>query len=225
MALREGGEDASGCRVRPLKAGAGGGGRASIEEERARVQEPGSPGWATKRGDEMAIEGRGALEATRAEAKAVVSSAESETSEMETVREREGTVRRSCGMAMPMLGPSPVHSPIAVKDCPSSPPSMLMLFLRPRCRSRSIPRHISSVTPKRSRQRRSWRARESGRVSGLWQMAHGEGWPPWRAVLLRWRERSRGVPNWRLHSVHLYLASESDVSCTTIRVCGSRLFW
>jgi hypothetical protein len=88
------------------------------------------------------------------------------------------------------------------------------------------------VTPKRSRQRRSWRERESGRVSGLWQIAHGEGWPPWRAVLLRWRERSRGVPNWRLHSVHLYLASVSvvhlwlasvsAVSCTIIR---SRLFW
>ena len=179
MALREGDDDATGCcRVRLLlKVGAGGGGRASIEEDRARVQEPGSPGCATKRGDGV---GRGALEATRAEAKACVSSAESETSDMETVREREGPVRRSCpcGIGMPMLGPSPVLSPMALKDCPSSTPSILMLFLRPRCRSRSIPRHISSVTPKRSRQRRSCRARESGRVSGLWQMAHGEGWPP-----------------------------------------------
>ena len=234
IALREeGGEDISECRLlRLVRAAGGGGGRARREAERPRVQETGSPGWATKRvgaiGDEDAgtEEGPGALEATRAEANAVARSA-SENSEMETVREREGPApRRSCGklvllllLVMMLLGPSPLLSATALRGRPSSMPSMLMLFLRPRCRSRSMLRHISSVTPKRSRQRRSWRARESGRVSGLWQMAHGEGWPPWRAVLLRWRERSRGVPNWRLHSVHLYLASVS-VSCTIIRrVC------
>ncbi|KAH9041899.1 hypothetical protein EDB83DRAFT_1613348 [Lactarius deliciosus] len=216
--LREGGEDASGCRGRLLRATPGGGckGPARREAERPRVQEPGAPGWATKRvaiiGDAEA--GPGALDATRADANAVARSAASEISEMETVREREGPARRSCGIPPPLMPElSPALSATALR---ASTPSMLTLFLRPRCRSRSIPRHISSVTPKRSRQRRSWRARESGRVSGLWQMAHGEGWPPWRAVLLRWRERSRGVPNWRLQSVHLYLASGS-VSCTIIR--------
>ena len=77
----------------------------------------------------------------------MVSSAESDTSEMDTVREREGPVRCEMALLLLMLGPSSVLSPTALNDCPSSTPWILILFLRPRCRSRSIPRHISSVTP------------------------------------------------------------------------------
>lgn len=172
--------------------------------ERLRVQGLGSPGWGAKR-DSGAEPGakEGAEDATWADANAAARSFGSERSDIEGARERDETL------------PPPLPLPPPPRSCPAtvgSPPpfpalsspgslfasstlSTLMLLRRPRCRSRSMPCHISSVTPKRSRHLRSWRARESGRVSGLWQMAHGEGWPPCLAVLLRCLERSRGVPN------------------------------
>jgi len=170
--------------------------------ERLRVQELGSPGWEAKR-DSGAEPGEnvGAEDATWADANAAARSFGSERSDIDAARERDETLP-------PALPPPPRPCPAAVGSPPPFPPlsspgslfasstlSTLMLLRRPRCRSRSMPCHISSVTPKRSRHLRSWRARESGRVSGLWQMAHGEGWPPCLAVLLRCLERSRGVPN------------------------------
>lgn len=183
------------------------------DAERLRVQELGSPCAETNRG---ATTGAGADDATCVEANAAARSAASEVSDTETVREREELLPAPPQRSRAV--PSQVNTPLSPGSLfASSEPSTLMLLRRPRCRSRSMPCHISSVTPKRSRHRRSWRARESGRVRGLWHMAHGDGCPPCLAVLLRCRERSRGVPNCRLHSAHLYLASFSG-SCTTIRV-------
>jgi hypothetical protein len=150
------------------------------EVERLRVQGLGSPGCGAKR-DSGAEPGAkvGAEDATWADANAAARSFGSETSDIDGARERDETLP-------PPLPPPPRSCPAAVGSPPpplSSPRSLfasstlstLMLLRRPRCRSRSMPCHISSVTPKRSRHLRSWRARESGRVSGLWQMAHGEG--------------------------------------------------
>lgn len=147
---------------------------------------------------DVAIEagpGPGAEDATLVDASAATSS-ESETSDTETVREREELAAAAAAPPPPQRCSRPVLvvAVVASQAVPlpspaslfaSSVPSTLMLLRRPRCRSRSIPCHISSVTPKRSRHRRSWRARESGRVNGLWHMAQGEGWPPCLAVLLR----------------------------------------
>ena len=153
------------------------------EVERLRVQELGSPGCAAKR-DSGAEPGAkaGAEDATWADANAAARPFGSETSDIEGARERDET------LPPPLPPPPPRSCPAAVGSPPpplpplsspglfaSSTLSTLMLLRRPRCRSRSMPCHISSVTPKRSRHLRSWRARESGRVSGLWQMAHGEG--------------------------------------------------
>jgi len=149
---------------------------------------------------DVAIEagpGPGADDATLVDASAATSS-ESETSDTETVREREELAAAAAAppppppqrCSRPVLVVAVVASQAVPLPSPtslfaSSVPSTLILLRRPRCRSRSIPCHISSVTPKRSRHRRSWRARESGRVNGLWHMAQGEGWPPCLAVLLR----------------------------------------
>jgi hypothetical protein len=170
--------------------------------ERLRVQEPDSPPdwWGMKREGAMGA-GPGADDATLVDARAATSSA-SDTSDTETVREREELVAAAAGapqrsravlvVAAAVVTSQPV--PVPVPPLPlgspasllaSSMPSTLMLLRRPLRRSRSMPCHISSVTPKRSRHLRSWRARESGRVSGLWHMAQGEGWPPCLAVLLR----------------------------------------
>jgi hypothetical protein len=175
--------------------------------ERLRVQGVGSPGWGANRaaGAEARVEEE---DATWADANAATSSLGSETSDIETARVRDETLPPPLP---PPPGPPPPARSRPVAEAVSPPPlpplpspgsllcsstlSTLMLLRRPRCRSRSMPCHISSVTPKRSRHLRSWRARESGRVSGLWHMAQGEGWPPCLAVLLRCRERSRGVPN------------------------------
>jgi hypothetical protein len=121
--------------------------------ERLRVQDSGSPGCATKR---VATDGTVADDPTRADSSAAVVSAMSEVSDTETVREREEPLpqaSRAMGVwSQPVLPFAPV-SPGSLAA--SSGPSPLTLFLRPRCRSRSMPRHISSVTPKRSRHRRS----------------------------------------------------------------------
>ena len=171
------------------------------DDERLRVQGLGSPGREANRaaGGEARAD-VGAEDATWADANAAASSLGSETSDIEAARERDEL--------LPPPPPPPRSRPVPAMSPPPLPPlpspgclfvsstlSTLMLLRRPRCRSRSMPCHISSVTPKRSRHLRSWRARESGRVSGLWHIAHGEGWPPCLAVLLRCRERSRGVPN------------------------------
>lgn len=183
-----------------LAVGTGCGFRRDVE--RLRVQGLGSPCWGAKR-DSGAEPGTKveAEDATWADANAAARSLGSERSDIEGARERDETLppplppaARSCPA---LLGSPPPFPPLSSPGSlfASSTLSTLMLLRRLRCRSRSMPCHISSVTPKRSRHLRSWRARESGRVSGLWQMAHGEGWPPCLAVLLRCLERSRGVPN------------------------------
>jgi hypothetical protein len=172
--------------------------------ERLRVQETDSPPdwWGMKRDGAIGA-GPGADDATLVDSSAAMSSA-SDTSDTETVREREELVgtaadapQRSRAVlvvavvtSQPIPAPVPPPLPLPPPGSPasllaSSMPSTLMLLRRPLRRSRSMPCHISSVTPKRSRHLRSWRARESGRVSGLWHMAQGEGCPPCLAVLLR----------------------------------------
>ncbi len=174
--------------------------------ERLRVQEADSPPdwWGMKRDGAIGAGPGADDDATLVDARAATSSA-SDTSDTETVREREELLAAAAGapqrsravlvVAVVTSQPVPVPVPPLLLPPPppgspasllaSSMPSTLMLLRRPLRRSRSMPCHISSVTPKRSRHLRSWRARESGRVSGLWHMAQGEGWPPCLAVLLR----------------------------------------
>jgi hypothetical protein len=141
-------------------------GGARRDVERLRVQDPGSPGWATNRVATTGVEAEDG--ATWVDSNAAVSSAASDVSDTETVREREEPLpqasRTAVGWwwllsqaAVLLPPPPPPRAPLLSPGRlgSSSGPSALMLFRRPRCRSRSIPRHISSVTPKRSRQRRS----------------------------------------------------------------------
>src|SRR6266403_5080682 len=122
--------------------------------ERLRVHgRLGSPGWGAKR-----VVGAEAGVATWADANAAASSFGSETSDIEGARERDETLQPPLPLPPP---PPPRSCPAAVESPPPFPPlpspgslfasstlSTLMLLRRPRCRSRSMPCHISSVTPK-----------------------------------------------------------------------------
>ena len=169
---------------RGVRCGCGWGARRDAERLRVPEAPNSSLDWRGMYREVGIGEGAGADDATWVDASAATSSA-SETSDTETVREREEPLTRpppppQCSRPVLAEAVAASQSPLSPANClfASSGPSTLMLLRRPRCRSRSIPCHISSVTPKRSRHRRSWRARESGRVSGLWHIAQGEGWPP-----------------------------------------------